>query len=83
MFKAHDASPQCAYSTVELRESSAGIAAGDYIRVENGRVFILLAPRVNGNVQAVLTLPAAFAFGAGYFIARRLFHAAFSRKDQG
>jgi hypothetical protein len=51
------------------------------VRIENGKAFILLAPRVNGNVQAVLTIPAAFAFGAGYFVARRLFTAAFSRKD--
>ena len=68
-------------STIELKDSSVGIAAADYVRVENGRVFILLAPRVNGTVHAVLTLPAAFAFGAGYFVARRLLTAAFSRKD--
>jgi hypothetical protein len=68
-------------STIELKDCSAGIAAGDYVRVENSRVFVLLAPRVNGNVQAVLTIPAAFAFGAGYFVARRLLSAAFSRKD--
>jgi hypothetical protein len=68
-------------STIELKDSSAGIVAGDYVRVENSRAFILLAPRVNGNVQAVLTIPAAFAFGAGYFVARRLLTAAFGRKD--
>lgn len=68
-------------STAELKESSAAVVAGDYVRVENSRVFLLLAPRVNGNVHAVLTLPAAFAFGAGYFVARRLLTAAFSRKD--
>jgi hypothetical protein len=68
-------------STIELKDSSAGVAAADYVRIENGRVFLLLAPRVNGNVHAVLTIPAAFAFGAGYFVARRLLTAAFGRKD--
>jgi hypothetical protein len=68
-------------STVELKDSSAGVVAADYVRIENGKAFILLAPRVNGNVRAVLTIPAAFAFGAGYFVARRLLTAAFSRKD--
>jgi hypothetical protein len=68
-------------STIELKDSSAGVAAADYVRVENARVFVLLAPRVNGNLQAVLTIPAAFAFGAGYYVARRLLGAAFSRKD--
>jgi hypothetical protein len=69
-------------STVEMRESSAGIAAADYVRIENSRVFVLLAPRVNGTVHAVLTLPAAFAFGAGYFAARKLLSVAFGRKDK-
>lgn len=34
---------------------------------------------VSGNVRAVLTLQAAFAFGAGYFVARRLAGALFGR----
>jgi uncharacterized protein (DUF169 family) len=68
-------------STIEIKEGSAGIVAGDYVRIENGRAFVLLAPRVNGNVQAVLTIPAAFAFGAGYFVARRLLTSAFGRKS--
>ena len=69
-------------ATLELRDSVAGIAAGDYIRVEDSKVLILLAPRVSGNVRATITLPAAVAFGAGYFIARRLFLAIFKvRKD--
>ncbi len=66
-------------TTLELKESSAAIAAGDYVRVEESRVFVLLAPRVSGTVHAVLTLPAAFAFGAGYFLARRLVTAIFGR----
>ena len=59
-------------ATVEMNESAGGIIAADYAKVENSRVFILLAPRVSGNVKAVLTLPAAFALGAGYYFARRL-----------
>ena len=53
-------------STFEVKESAVGVVAGDYVRVEESRVFVLLAPRVSGNVKAVLTLPAAFALGAGY-----------------
>jgi hypothetical protein len=59
-------------STIELEESAAGVVAGDYVKVENSSVFLLLAPRVSGNVRAVLTLPTAFALGAGYYLARRL-----------
>lgn len=66
-------------STVEIRESAAAGVASDYVRIENGSVFLLLAPRVSGNVRAVLTLQAAFAFGAGYFVARRLAAALFGR----
>ena len=69
-------------STVELRESAAGVVAGDYVRIEEGRVFMLLAPRVSGNVHAVLTLPAAFAFGAGYFVARHFARSLLSRRDR-
>lgn len=66
-------------ATVELRESAAAVVASDYVRVEDGSVFLLLAPRVSGNVRAVLTLQAAFAFGAGYYVARRLAGAMFGR----
>jgi hypothetical protein len=68
-------------STVDLKESAVGVVAGDYVRVEESRVFVLLAPRVSGNVKAVLTLPAAFAFGAGYFAARQLAKAIFDRRS--
>ena len=66
-------------STVELKDSAAAIVAGDYVKVEEGRVVVLLAPRVSGNVRAVLTLPAAFAFGFGYFFARKLAGTMFGR----
>jgi hypothetical protein len=69
-------------STVEITESAAAVVAGDYVKVEESRVFVLLAPRVSGNVKAVLTLPAAFAFGFGYFFARRLARALFSRSSE-
>jgi hypothetical protein len=68
-------------ATIELKDSAAAVVAGDYVRVENGRVFVLLAPRVNGTVHAVITIPAAFALGAGYFVARRLFLSLVSRKS--
>ncbi len=66
-------------STAEIKETMAGIVAGDYVRVENSQVFVLLAPRVSGNVHAVLTLPAAFAMGAGYYVARRIMIHLFGR----
>ncbi len=59
-------------STVDLDKSAAGFVAGDYVKIEDSKVFLLIAPRVSGNVKAVLTLPAAFALGAGYYFARRL-----------
>ena len=59
-------------STVELRQSAVGIAAGDYVRVEDSKVFLLLAPRVSGNVRAVLTAPAALALGVGIVLGRAL-----------
>lgn len=68
-------------ATIELKNGSTVIAAGDYVRVEEGRVFVLLAPRVNGTVNAVITVPAAFALGAGYFVARRVFTSLFARKS--
>lgn len=68
-------------TTVELKESAVGVAAGDYVRVEDSRVFVLLAPRVSGNVKAVLTLPAAFALGAGYFLARFALKALLNRSQ--
>ena len=68
-------------STVDLDESAAGFVAGDYVKVENSSVFILLAPRVSGDVKAVLTLPAAFALGAGYYLARRLMMRLSRRSD--
>jgi len=69
-------------STIEIREGAAGIVVGDYAKVEDSSVFLLMAPRVSGNVRAFITLPAAFAFGAGYFVARSLAHAVFNRRDR-
>ena len=70
-------------STVDLKETAVGVAVGDYIRVENTRVAVLVAPRVSGDVHAVLTPPAAFAFGAGFFAARSLYSAFFGRRRRG
>lgn len=67
-------------TTVELNGSVAGVVAGDYVRVEESRVFLLLAPRVSGNVKAFLTLPGAFALGAGYFVARSLAERLFEKR---
>ena len=69
-------------STAELHQSSAAIVAADYAKVEESRVLVLLAPRVSGNVRAYITLPVAFAFGAGYFVARRLAMALFGRSKR-
>lgn len=69
-------------TTVEFKDSGVGFAAGDYVRIEESKVFVLLAPRVSGNITATITLPAAFAFGAGFFVARRLFQSVFSRRER-
>ena len=67
-------------ATFDVKESAIAVAAGDYVKIEESTVFVLLAPRVSGNVKAFLTLPAAFAFGAGYFVARRLAASIFKSK---
>ena len=69
-------------STVELKDGVAAIIASDYVRIEDGSTFLLIAPRVSGNVRAVVTLQAAFAFGAGYFVARRVAGALFGRSGR-
>ena len=69
-------------STLDLRMSAIGVAAGDYVKIEDSRVLVLLAPRVSGNVKAYITLPAAFAFGVGYFLARRVITSLFSRPER-
>jgi hypothetical protein len=68
-------------ATLELRDSAVGLAAGDYIRVEDSTVLVLVAPRVSGgNVKALVTWPAALAFGAGIFLARAGLKALASRR---
>ncbi len=69
-------------STAEMHESAAAVVAGDYVRVDESSVFLLMAPRVSGNVRAFITLPAAFAFGAGYFVMRSLVRAALNRRGR-
>ena len=68
-------------ATLELKESAVGVAAGDYVKIEDSRVLVLLAPRVSGNVKAFVTLPAAFAFGAGFFAARLLIRTLLDRHN--
>ena len=67
-------------STLEMRDSAAGAVFGDYVKAENSSIALLIAPRVSGNVKAVITLPVAFAFGFGYFFARRLASSAFKKR---
>ena len=67
-------------STLDMRESAAGAIFGDYVKAENSSIALLIAPRVSGNVKAVITLPVAFAFGFGYFFARRLAATAFRKR---
>jgi hypothetical protein len=69
-------------ATVELQDSAAAFVAADYARVEGSRVLVLLAPRVSGNVRAVMTLPAAVAFGAGFFFARQLAQIMLARRSR-
>jgi hypothetical protein len=57
-------------ATLELKQSAAALVTGDYVRVEDSAVFLLLAPRVSGNVKALITVPAALALGAGIVLTR-------------
>jgi hypothetical protein len=67
-------------STLEMNESASGAVFGDYVRADNSTIAVLVAPRVSGNVKAVVTLPVAFAFGFGYFFARQLAAKAFRKR---
>ena len=75
----HSAIGMANTATLEAKESAIGLAAADYVKIENSSVAVLLAPRVSGNVKAVITLPAAFAFGAGYFLARHFARSVFNK----
>jgi hypothetical protein len=68
-------------STVELRDSAVALAIADYARVEDSRVLVLLAPRVSGNVRAVISPASAFAIGAGMFVAARVLSILLGGKD--
>ncbi len=57
---------------IEVEESVVGLAVAQDARIDRSSVVFLLSPRVSGNVNAVFTLPAAFAFGFGIVVARRL-----------
>jgi hypothetical protein len=68
-------------ATLELRQSAAGLVTGDYVRVDESAVLFLLAPRVSGNVKALITVPAALALGAGIVLTRFAL-AAMSKRSQ-
>lgn len=67
-------SQSCAASVrgghVELKESAALLTVGERITAQGSRVVFLLSPSVSGPVNAVFTLPAAFALGLGYAVGR-------------
>ena len=55
--------------------------SADIDQGQNGTVALPISPVewVNGNVNAVITVPAALAMGAGFFIARQIFAQAFRK----
>lgn len=57
---------------VSMSESVAGSVVAREMSLENCNTLFLIAPSVNGNVRAAVTLPAAVALGFGFFCARWL-----------
>ena len=55
-----------------LTNSAAVTLVAGSVSAQDCRTVFLLSPSVKGNVRAVVTPAAAFAFGVGYFLGRRL-----------
>jgi hypothetical protein len=58
--------------SVTVKNGLVGAAIGRQVTAEGGSTVFLLSPSVQGNVNAVFTLPAAFALGFGYVMGRWL-----------
>ncbi len=55
-----------------LRDSAAVTLVAGSVSAQDCRTVFLVSPSVTGSLRAVVTPAAAFAFGVGYFVARRL-----------
>ena len=55
-----------------LRNSAAVTLVAGSVSAQDCRTVFLVSPSVSGSVRAVVTPAAAFAFGVGYFLGRRL-----------
>jgi hypothetical protein len=58
--------------SVTVKNGLLGMAIGRQITAEGSSTLFLLSPSVQGNVNAVFTLHAAFALGLGYVMGRWL-----------
>ena len=67
-------------ATLELKQSAAAVAYGDFVRVQDSTVLVLLTPRVSGDMKALLTPQTAFALGAGAVVAGRVLASLFGRR---
>jgi hypothetical protein len=57
---------------VSLDESGAVAVFANRVDAQNTAAFIVVSPSLSGNVRSVIDVRTAFAFGAGYFVARAL-----------
>lgn len=58
--------------SIAVNDGLLGVAIGRKVTAEGSSTVFLLSPSVTGNVNAVFTLPAAFALGFGYVMGRWL-----------
>lgn len=57
---------------LSLRNSSAAVLVGRDVEARDVNTVFLLSPRVRGTVRTVFDIRAAFAFGLGIVLGRRL-----------
>ena len=57
---------------LNLRNSSAAVLVGRDVEARDVNTVFLLSPRVRGTVRTVFDMRAAFAFGLGIVLGRRL-----------
>ncbi len=57
---------------LSLRNSSAAVLVGRDVEARDVNTVFLLSPRVRGTVRTVFDIRAAFAFGLGIILGRRL-----------
>jgi hypothetical protein len=57
---------------VSLTQSGAALVIGREVSTDGSRAVLLITPSLRGNIRPVLTVPSAFALGAGFFFGRWL-----------